>query len=49
MEKTTIFIHKEKNELINSTNQEYRIVEFINGDQDIMQIIKELIKNKYQS
>ena len=28
------------------TNKEYRVVTFINGNKDIMQIIKELIKNK---
>ena len=47
MEKKTILIHREKNEINNDTNKEYRIVTFINGSQDIMQIIKELIKNKY--
>lgn len=49
MEKKTIFIHKEKNEENNNTHQDDRIVTFINGNQDIMQIIKELIKNKYKS
>lgn len=49
MEKKTIFIHREKHEANNETDQEYRVVTFINGDQDIMQIIKELIKNKHQS
>lgn len=47
MEKKTIFIHREKNEINNNTSEEYRIVTFINGNQDIIQIIKELIKNKY--
>ena len=49
MEKKTIFIHKEKNEANSNTHQEDRIVTFINGNQDIIQIIKELIKNKYKS
>jgi len=49
MEKKTIFIHREKNEVNNNTHQEDRLVTFINGDKDIMQIIKELIKNKYKS
>ena len=49
MEKKTIFIHREKHEENNETDQEYRVVTFINGNKDIMQIIKELIKNKYQS
>ena len=49
MGKKTIFIHREKNEINNNTNKEYRVVTFINGNKDIMQIIKELIKNKYQS
>jgi hypothetical protein len=49
MEQKTIFIHREKNELNNDASQEHRVVTFINGNQDIMQIIKELIKNKYKS
>ena len=47
MEKRTIFIHREKNEINDDSSKEYRIVTFINGNKDIMQIIKELIKNKY--
>ena len=47
MEKRTIFIHREKNETNNDTNKEYRVVTFINGNKDIMQILKELIKDKY--
>lgn len=49
MEQKTIFIHREKNETNNYTTKEDRVVTFINGNQDIMQIIKELIKNKYKS
>ena len=44
MEKKTIY--KYKNEESYKSNDEYRVVTFINGNQDIMQIIKELIKNK---
>ena len=44
MEKKTIYIYK-KDEIYKS-NDEYRIVTFINGNKDIMQIIKELIKTK---
>ena len=49
MEKKTIFIHREKNEINNDANKEYRVVTFVNGNKDIMQIIKDLIKNKYKS
>ena len=49
MEKRTIYIHKTKNELSNNNNGEYRTVNFIGGDKDIMHIIKELIKDKYQT
>ena len=49
MEKKTIFIHKEKHEINNDTTTEYRLVTFVNGNGDIMKIIKELIKNKHQS
>ena len=45
MEKKTIFIYK-KDESYKS-NEEYRVVTFINGNKDIIQIIKELIKNKF--
>ena len=44
MEKKTIYIYK--NDKSYKSNEEYRVVTFINGNQDIMQIIKELIKNK---
>ena len=50
MEKRTIYIHKAKNDDSQSnTNTEYRTVSFIGGNKDIMQIIKELIKDKYKS
>jgi hypothetical protein len=44
MEKKTIYVYKKDN-LYNS-NEEYRVVTFINGEQEIIQIIKELIKTK---
>ena len=44
MEKKTIY--KYKNDKSYKSNEEYRVVTFINGNQDILQIIKELIKNK---
>ena len=44
MEKKTIYIYK-KNDSYKS-NEEYRIITFINGDKDIIQVIKELIKDK---
>ena len=44
MEKKTIY--KYKKDKLYQSNEEYRVVTFINGDQDIMHIIKELIKTK---
>ena len=44
MNKKTIYIYK-KDETYKS-NEEFRVVTFINGHQDILQIIKELIKTK---
>ena len=44
MEKKTIY--KYKNDESYKSNEEYRVVTFINGNQDIMKIIKELIKDK---
>lgn len=44
MNKKTIYVYK-KDETRKSNN-EYRVVTFINGDKDIIQIIKELIKTK---
>ena len=46
MEKKTIYIYKNKNDKSHKSNEEYRVVTFINGNEDIMQIIKELIKTK---
>ena len=46
MEKKTIYIYKNKNDKRPKFNEEYRVVTFINGDRDIIQIIKDLIKNK---
>lgn len=46
MEKTTIYIYKNKNDQHAKHNDKYRVVTFINGSQDILQIIKDLIKNK---
>ena len=50
MEKRTIYIHKSKNELKSyMLNSEYRVVTFIGGDQDILTVVKKLIKNKLNS
>ena len=53
MEKMTFYIHESKEEREKHTesaeNEEYRVVTFINGDQDILQIIKQLIKTSYQT
>ena len=50
MEKTTILIHGEKDEESASCEcGEHRIVTFVNGSKDIMEIIKDLIKTQYQS
>lgn len=53
MEKTTFYIHETKDERNKRTesaeSEEYRVVTFINGDKDIMQIIKQLIKASYQA
>ena len=49
MEKTTIYIHREKDEeSIFCECGEHRVVTFVNGTKDIMEIIKELIKTQYQ-
>lgn len=50
-EEPTIYIHrtKEENDEYNETNSEYRIVTFVNGKRDILQIIKDLIKDKAQA
>ena len=50
MEKRTFYIHKSKHDKKCYTiNNEHRTVNFIGGDQDIIDIIKNLIKNKYNS
>lgn len=50
MEKRTIYIHKTKNDLKDYTlGNGYRTVNFIGGNQDIITIIKKLIKDKYNS
>ena len=50
MEKRTIYIHKSKTDPKSyNPNKEYRTVTFIGGDQDMLKIIKKLIKNKYNS
>ena len=46
MDKKTIYVYKNKNDEPYECNNEYRVVTFINGDKDIIQIIKDLIKNK---
>lgn len=50
MEKRTIYIHKTKNDPKSyMINNEYRVVNFIGGDKDIIEIITKLIKNKCNS
>jgi hypothetical protein len=53
MEKTTFYIHETKDEHSKRTesaeNEEYRVVTFIGGNTDILHIIKQLIKTKYQA
>ena len=44
MEKKTIYIYKDNKTY--KSDEEYRVVTFINGDREIIQIIKELIKTK---
>lgn len=49
MEKRTIYFHIEKDkEPSQYIEDEYRVVTFVNGTKDIMEIIKELIKTQYQ-
>lgn len=47
MEKRTVFIHNTKDKLKNTNDTEYRTVTFIDGNKNILDIIKELIKDKY--
>jgi hypothetical protein len=50
MEKRTFYIHKSKSDPKSYTlNNEYRVVNFIGGNQDIITIIKKLIKDKCNS
>ena len=50
MEKRTIYIHKSKNDKKSyMLNNEYRTVNFIGGNKDMVDIIKKLIKNKCNS
>jgi hypothetical protein len=50
MEKKTLYIHKSKNDPESyMLNNEYRVVNFIGGNQDIITIIKKLIKDKCNS
>lgn len=48
MEKKTIYIHKSKYDLKIIASNEYRVVTFIGGDTDIIQIIKQIIIDKYK-
>lgn len=47
MEKRTIFVHNTKDKLKNDKNSEYRIVTFVGGKKNILDVIKDLIKDKY--
>lgn len=53
MKKTTFYIHETKDKRNKRTesaeNEEYRVVTFIGGNTDILHIIKQLIKTKYQA
>lgn len=50
MEKRTLYVHKSKNDSKSyMVNNEYRVVTFIGGNQDILEIIKKLIKDKCNS
>jgi hypothetical protein len=50
MEKRTIYIHKSKDEPKSyMINNEYRTVNFIGGNKDMVGIIEKLIKDKYQA
>ena len=51
MEKRTFYIHKSKTDPKSYyiLNNEHRVVNFIGGNQDILEIIKKLIKNKCNS
>ena len=50
MEKRTFYIHKSKDDPKSYIlEKEHRIVNFIGGNEDIITIIKKLIKNKCNS
>ena len=51
MEKRTFYIHKSANDTksYNIIENEYRVVNFIGGNKNILEIIKKLIKNKCNS
>ena len=44
MEKKTIYIYNKDKSCV--SNEQYRVVTFINGNKDIIHILKELIKDK---
>ena len=48
MEKRTFYIHKSKDDPKSyMLNNDYRVVNFIGGEKDILEIIQKLIKNQY--
>lgn len=47
MEKRTIFVHNTKDKLKDNRNNEYRVVTFVGGNKNILDVIKDLIKDKY--
>lgn len=49
MEQTTIFIHRTYEHLNDKPDSNYRIVTFINGNKDIINILKKIIKENYQN
>lgn len=50
MDKRTFYIHKSKNDPKSYTlDKEYRVVNFIGSNQDMIEIIKKLIKDKCNS
>ena len=42
-----MFIHSIKDKLKDNKDNEYRVVTFIGGNQNILDIIKKIIKDKY--
>ena len=47
MEQTTVFIHQTQENAQSKPNSDYRIVTFINGNKDIIDIIKNIIQSNY--